>query len=305
MLLNYLKLSLRLMARNPFFTLINIAGLSVGFTVFIILWQYAQNELRSDQQWEDSSRIARVGLLHEWSDDKQTWESEKYGTTWAAFSMQLVQDFPELETYTRILPSTNFNESLAGLNRDIIVSYERPDQTAVKMLEEKVVMADANVFEFFNISLIKGNSKKALAGGSSVSIAESIAKKYFGDEEPLGKTLLIDNLPFEVTGIFPDFQSNTHLNFQLAISNQSKLNNWNTSLVPPPKVTSYVKSKEQVDWEEFERKINTTVMIEKYYGNMMRQFKTKEQTLVQPLHEISFSQNWRGDQFEPKSKKNY
>lgn len=63
MLLNYLKLSIRLMTRNPFFTTINIGGLAIGFASFYILWQYASTELKSDQFHKDPDRIARVGYI--------------------------------------------------------------------------------------------------------------------------------------------------------------------------------------------------------------------------------------------------
>ena len=74
MLLNYLKLTLRLLARNPFFTFINVLGLSVGFSVFLILWQYSQNELQSDRMWKDWERIARVGFHYTWTDDGKVWD---------------------------------------------------------------------------------------------------------------------------------------------------------------------------------------------------------------------------------------
>ena len=81
----------------------NILGLAVGFAVFFLLWQYGQRELKSDRQWRDWERIARAGLLWEWSDDDKNWESEKYGTTGPPLALQLIADFPELESFTRIL----------------------------------------------------------------------------------------------------------------------------------------------------------------------------------------------------------
>ena len=94
MLLTYLKHSFRLLARNPFFALINIAGLSVGFAVFFVLWQHSQSELASDQHWKDSERIARVTLYWEWSDDGQTWESEQYGLAGSSVAGALASGIP-------------------------------------------------------------------------------------------------------------------------------------------------------------------------------------------------------------------
>jgi hypothetical protein len=67
------------LARNPFFTFINVFGLSVGFAVFFVLCQYSQYELNSDKQWKDWKRIARLGFVAEWSDDGQNWQSVKFG----------------------------------------------------------------------------------------------------------------------------------------------------------------------------------------------------------------------------------
>ena len=66
MLLNYLKLSFRLLARNPFFAGINVIGLAVGFTSFYVLWQYSTSELKSDQYHKDADRIARIGIKWQW-----------------------------------------------------------------------------------------------------------------------------------------------------------------------------------------------------------------------------------------------
>ena len=62
MLINYIKLSIRLMARNPFFTFIKVSGLAIGLAMFFILWQYTQSELRSDQQWKDANKFIDLEL---------------------------------------------------------------------------------------------------------------------------------------------------------------------------------------------------------------------------------------------------
>ena len=220
MLFNYIKLAIRLLVRNPFFTLINVLGLAIGFVVFFILWQYSKHELKSDQQWRDANRIARVGILWEWSDDDKYWESEKYGTTGPPFAVQLTNDYPELESFTRILHRTQFTRELTGLDIDIMLSYENPAYGEVKMLEDKIVMADRNIFEFFSIPLIKGDASLALKDINTAVIANSIAKKYFGLEESLGKMISVNKEPFIVTGVFDDLPHNTHLDFQIVLSNR-------------------------------------------------------------------------------------
>lgn len=72
MIANYIKLSLRLLVRNPFFTLVNIVGLSVGFAVFLILWPFTQTELGSDRSVTDHEKIARVVVDLQWSEDRKS-----------------------------------------------------------------------------------------------------------------------------------------------------------------------------------------------------------------------------------------
>ncbi|MBX2944274.1 MAG: ABC transporter permease [Cyclobacteriaceae bacterium] len=301
MLLNYLKLSLRLMARNPFFTFINVAGLSVGFAVFIILWQYARHELKSDQQWKDWERIARLGLLWEWSDDNKSWDSELYGVTGTPFAVQVAADFPDVESYTRILDRSYFTAELTGFGKDIVVSYEKPGYAEVKILEEKVVMADANLFQFFSIPLLQGDAAHVLKEANAAVLSHSIAQKYFGNDEALGKSIAINKQAYIVTGVFTDLPSNTHLDFKIVLSNQSRVNYWATAFGPPV-ATTYVKGGPSPDWKEFGRKLNQPEIIEKYFGPALRLFKSKATNLIQPLSEVAFSQKWRGDQFNPKSK---
>ncbi|HRJ31321.1 MAG TPA: ABC transporter permease [Cyclobacteriaceae bacterium] len=301
MLLNYLKLSLRLMARNPFFTFINVAGLSVGFAVFLILWQYARHELKSDRQWKDWERIARLGLLWEWSDDGKSWDSEVYGVAGTPFVVQVAADFPAVESYTRILERSYFTNELTGFDKDIVVSYEKPGYSEVKILEEKVVMTDANLFEFFSIPLLQGDASRVLKEANAAVISHSIAQKYFGNDEPLGKNIAINKQPYIVTGVFADLPPNTHLDFQIVLSNQGRVNYWATAFGPPV-ATSYIKCGLSPDWKELERKFNQPEIIEAYYGPALRLFKSKATNIVQPLSEVAFSQKWRGDQFHPKSK---
>jgi putative ABC transport system permease protein len=301
MLTNYLKISLRLLVRNPFYAAINVIALSVGFTVFLVLWQYSRNELASDQQWRSSKQIARLGLLLEWSDNGENWESEKYGTTGSPFALQVMDDFPEIESFTRVLHRSKFTEQLAGIGKNIVLSYQTSWHNEISILEDKVVMADANLFEFFSIPLLKGESSLVLRNAHSAVVAGSIAAKYFGQEEPIGKIVTINSRSYVITGVFDDLPKNTHLDFEIVLSNADRISEWATAFGPPT-VTSYVKFHLQPDLASFQHKLNQPKMIEKYYGQAMRIIEAKASTIVQPMSEVAFSEKWRGDQFIPKSK---
>src|SRR5690349_12656506 len=79
MLLSYIKLSLRLLACNPFSAFISLAGLSVGFTVFFVLWQYSQSELKSDQFHKDYEQIYKIGCYAQWTDDNINYQGSICG----------------------------------------------------------------------------------------------------------------------------------------------------------------------------------------------------------------------------------
>lgn len=301
MLLSYLKLSLRLLLRNPFFTFINIAGLSVGFAVFLILWQYTKADLNSDKQWKDWERIARIGIFLEWTDDGKTWDSERYGITQTLLAPQLIEDFSELESFTRILQQSQFNKELTGLGETIIMTYEKPNQTRLMFREEKIVMADTNLFDFFSIPFSSGNPASALRNANTMVISASIAKKYFSEETAIDKIFTLNNEPYVVTGVFEDLSQSTHLDFQIILSNRSKVDIWPLNIFP--KVSSYIKYKAKANVSAFESKINQPNLIQKYYAAALQYNpKMKIKNIVQPLNEIAFSQKWRGDLFITKSK---
>ena len=104
MLLNYLKLSFRLLVRTPFFTCINVVGLAVGFTSFYALWQYSTSELKSDQYHADAGRIARIGVRWQWLEQStNSWGLLTLGFSKTALLPALKEDFPEVESTLRIL----------------------------------------------------------------------------------------------------------------------------------------------------------------------------------------------------------
>jgi putative ABC transport system permease protein len=303
MLLNYIKLSLRLLARSPFFSVLNIAGLSVGFAVFFVLWQYSSSELKSDRQWKDWKRIARVGILWQWSDHGDVWESERYSVIAGELGPNLTSDFPEVNSYTRILNQANFNKQAAGLVPDIVMSYQDPDGSHVAFRQEGIAMADPNFLTFFTIPLLAGAPSTALTNSNSLVMSASVARKYFGSANPLGRIVTLNAQTFMVTGVFPDLPTNTHLNFDILLSNTAtQMNNW-MALTQRPIITTYIKTKSTPDWKALESKVNDPIVLDRYFSEALKFFtNTKIAVLIQPLPEVRFSHMWIGDQFASRSK---
>ena len=141
---------------------------------------------------------------------------------------ELKFDFPEVESTTRILRQNQFYQKrLADIGTRIIIKNEDPS-TGVRIFKEKrIAYADHNVFDFFSIPLLSGDPKTVLANANFVALSQSTAIKYFGDSDPIGKRLILnDSVPLRVTGVYEDFPHNTHLNFDLFISNKNLLTRW-------------------------------------------------------------------------------
>jgi putative ABC transport system permease protein len=303
MLFSYLKLSLRLMARSPFFTLINVFGLGIGFASFFALWDYSTNELRADQYHKDFERIARIGWDWKWTDDSTTWDHSLSGFSKSDIPLRAKEDFAEVEDYVRIHTQPFF-----GIFGGLVPHSNKITMSAVGGLkedrvfkEEHVVYADQNLFSFFSIPLVIGNPDDVLAEAGSVVLSESQAVKYFGNSNPVGELLkLNDTITLKVTGVFKDLPHNTHLNFNTVISNKAYEQIWATALNSP--TFNYVKLKEGHSFKAFEKKLKGRE--EAYLTALLRILhNTDPELFVQPLEEIIFSDNFPYDEFTPRSKK--
>ena len=311
MLLNYIRLSFRLLARNPFFTFINVAGLSVGFAVFFILWQYSQNELKSDQFHKDYERIYRLyfDFYHYTGVD---WTSYLSGTVPPVFTSIAREKFTEIESATRIFNQKNFDEiRWAGtqsdtshwLEMDVNVVFSHVDKGDQRhsFLEENAAYADPNLFGFFSIPLIKGLAGDVLQSADAIVLSASTAKKYFGEDDPIGKTLILnDSASFTVTGVFQDLPKNTHLTFDLVMSTlriQHAIENVNPF---QRSAQNYLKVREGVSVFTLEKKIDEEQ--KKHWDFTSWGGSESKLTLaLQPLAEVPF-RIFDNDVFVQKSK---
>ena len=165
MLLNYLKLSIRLLLRNPFFALVNIIGLSIGFTAFFALWQYSTAELKTDQHHKDFERIVRIGFHQRWNEPGNVMNLT-FGPSRASLPPQFKNDFPEVESYVRISEQGGFfQEDLhEGHGVRMVIAYRGRNGEERIFKEMKAAYADRNIFEFFTIPLIHGDPETVLDG---------------------------------------------------------------------------------------------------------------------------------------------
>ena len=304
MLLNYIKLTIRILIRNPFFTFINVLGLSVGFVVFFILWQYSRSELRSDQFHKDFERIVRCGFVWRWTDDNVNWVDTKFGVIWPETVERVARDFPEIEEFTRVFHQENFTrEHIPQHGKIFALNYINQRNERVSFRETGIVYADPNVFQFFTFPLIKGNPKTVLALANSIVLSETQAQKYFSDEDPVGKTMTINNeISLLVTGIFKDLPKNSHLDFSIVISTKGILKNISQTSFAPTGPYSYFRLKEGTVVKTLEEKMNRVSQVYLSAKIPPKQIHmVKPRFYLSPIGEVSFTK-YADDFFKPKSK---
>lgn len=184
MLKFYLLSAFRVLKRNKWITLINIAGLSVGMALFLVISLYVGKELNSDKYHRNLNRIARL-------------ETNEFVAMPMKIKSLIGDGIPEIEKVVRI--SYMLNQAYLGT-----------DQNTLKVND--MLVADPEVFDVFSFQFISGNPKTALSDPRSVVLTASNAKKFFGDTDPVGKTLRYNDLfNLTVTGVIEDLPSNSSI----------------------------------------------------------------------------------------------
>ncbi|MFO8235402.1 MAG: ABC transporter permease [Bacteroidales bacterium] len=187
MLKNYLKTAFRNIKRNKVYSFINIVGLSIGVALFIIISLFIHSEMNYDKFNENIDRIYRL--------DKDDW-----GILGTAYGPDVKSNFPEVEDFVRF--------SLSNLNNPLVSVDESDREQRI----QDFTFADSQVFDVFTFNFIEGNPETALQNPYDVVLTESVAKKLFGNSNPVGKTIELENKHlFTVTGVIEDIKR-FHLN---------------------------------------------------------------------------------------------
>jgi putative ABC transport system permease protein len=195
---NYLKTALRNLFKHKVFSLINIFGLAIGMAACLLILQYVSFELSYDNFHTNADRIYRL--------QQNRYNKGELSTQWAAgaagVGLALKQALPEVETFAKLIPSGG------------VLSFEDK-----KFREERVYFANDDFLPMFSYEVLKGNSKGALLEPNTAVITESIARKYFGNQNPLGKTISRDKWQdFKITAVVSDMPENTHFKFNILFS---------------------------------------------------------------------------------------
>ena len=211
MLKNYLKIALRNLIRQRVYSIINIVGLTVGIAGCLLIVMFVSNEFSYDNFHPNADRIYKVALERKYPN-----HSTYYAIIPHSYADVLIEDFPEVSQVVKI----------GGPFNDVLVSYKDNRNDEKKFEEDYIVAADSNFFKFFNIKLLKGDPDKSLKNPNDLVITQETAKRYFGNEEPLGKTLHLVNQDFNVSGVCENIPENSHLKFDFIFK-------WNDNFFGP------------------------------------------------------------------------
>jgi putative ABC transport system permease protein len=237
MLKNYLKITIRNIRKNPGYSAINVLGLAVGIAACVLIFQYISHELSYDRYHEKSDRLYRVTL--------QTSQNH-IALTPSIASPLLQREFPEVESAVRIYNS--------GSYQPVVLQYEN------RVFEEQsFAFADSSLLDLFDFNLLTGNPQTALQRPYTMILSEQMAVKYFGNANPVGKTIILnDSREYEVTGVMESIPDNSHFRFNIIASLESR-RSWgelSDTQLAGSQFYTYVLLSEGADPEIVESKIN-------------------------------------------------
>ncbi len=282
MIKNYFKIAVRHLLKDKFYSFINILGLAVGIACFVLIINYLRYELSYDTSLNHSEQLYRIAL---------TGESNQTRTP-HPLAQAMVKDFPEVASAVSLSPIWG-----AGLTRPkIVVRYEEK-----RFEEANILSADSTFFQVFDFPFLYGSAKNALQSPMSVVITESMARRYFGTQNPIGKTLLCgtEEIPLPVTAVLKDLPTNLHFHFDalipyslLKMRETGEYYKWSDF-----GHYNYVRLKNGADSKALEAKIPQWIL--KYIGNNLTEEETasiKSGNLrldLQPVAEIHLQSHLR------------
>jgi len=205
MIRNYFKTAIRNLLKNRTFTFINISGLSIGMASVFLILLFIRNELSYDKFYTDADDIYRIAWA---SDNPQT-------RTPHPMPLAMVRDFPEVIEGTSLSPLW-----APGLTRETFAV--RNPENNIRFDEKGILSVDSTFLKVFSFNMLKGNPETVLKNPNLLVLTQSTAKKYFGDEDPIGKFLVVtdddSDHSLEIGGIIQDVPENSHFHFDFLVS---------------------------------------------------------------------------------------
>jgi putative ABC transport system permease protein len=292
MIKNNVKIAVRSLLKQKVYTFINIVGLAVGIASCILIVLFIQNEFSYDRFFKDQDRIYRMSLERIYPN-----HSTYYAIIPHSYAGVAKETFEEIEFATI---SSNF--------QNVELTYKNQRDEEVKFDEEMIISGDSSFFKIFDFEILKGKTQNLFTKGNEIVVTEELAKRYFGDEDPLGKLIRIgENLEFTVVTVIADIPLNSHFKFSAIVSNtgfpflgQENFTGFSAY--------TYFKLREGVDPAALEAKIPQLVdkyaagQIERELGKSWEEYRNAGngyRYFLQPLNDIHLFPTYLEAQMKP------
>ena len=246
---NYFKVAIRNLLRNKFYSILNISGLAIGIACCLLIVLFVTDELSYDKHYEKSDRTYRLTMS-----GKLNGSAFDLAVVGPAVGQALKDDYPEVLEFGRFrqrgAPFIQYGENI--------------------FKEENFVWADHSILNIFDVELVQGNPEEALINPRSLIMSESAAKKYFGEEDPIGKTIEFSgNSDYSVTAVYKDMPKNQHFEFDV-IGSLLTLEEARRQMWLQMNFQTYVVLSEGADVESM--RATFPDLLKKYVGPEVKQF---------------------------------
>jgi len=273
MIKSYFRLAIRHLFKNKVFSLINIIGLAIGFACSFLIFLHVYTELSYDDHFEDADYIYRLAVKASMSDN-----AFEAAVTGGPLAQILQRELPEVINYTRLREGR-----MTLLTADDKSFYE-----------EKILYADSSFFELFSFEIIAGDPDKALIHPYSLVLTEKIAKKFFGDSNPIGKEIKWNNNQnYIVTGVVKNLEKKTHLDFDILTSFSTLYQNerWRNFIQSlfAYSTLNYIKVHRGTNPEDLETKI--AGVVDKHMSEGLAEYGGTYDVFLQPITSIYLHSN--------------
>jgi putative ABC transport system permease protein len=286
MIRHYIRTAFRNLLRSRGYSLINILGLAIGIATCLLIFLYIIHELSYEKDIPDYDKIYRVHVQGRFADD-----FFDVPLTPSGLARKIGEVVPEIAAVTRLEKQGQYT-----------IAYGD-----VKFYEKKIYFVDSTFFDVFDLPATRGDLKTSLSDPYSVVMTESTAKKYFGDEDPIGKTVRANNkISLKVTAILKDLPDHMHMDFDLLIPNKVILletgqkdfdSNWGSI-----SLYTYARFSQDIKIDEVDEKIS--LMIKDAFGEEAEQFNIEMIPYLMPLTRIHLHSNLMAE-LEPSSNISY
>jgi putative ABC transport system permease protein len=273
MIANYFKTAYRHLVKTKSYSLINIFGLMIGMTACLLILHYVHYERSYDAFHKNSDRIYR--LRYERTSEAGT--STRFASCCPPAGAIIRERYPEVEKLARLF---KYNAS---------VSFGD-----IKFYEDRIFFAAPEFVEIFDFKFTSGDPRRDLAQPNNAFLSESIARKYFGDRDPVGETITLDQkTDYRVVGLFEDIPQNSHVKLDILLPLENLISMYGDEYMLAWGHTglyTYLLLKAGADAQAFEAKL--PALVNEQWGEVLRDYNMSVQLKMQPLKAIHLTSHF-------------